>query len=338
MNGLLWSVASAASLCLAWPAEATVRLVLFLPTGPEAAEERRDVEEGVSLACGGRPDVSFAVVASDGRWGAGARDLAAVIHEEHARGVIGGLDARSTHVAAQIVTRLKGDVRLVTPWATAADLAHLGIPWLDRTVPDDDVQMGLVAEALATNRWQRPLALVARNDADAAAAARALRRRHRAPVDVIAYGDDPGPVLARLEHLRPDVLLLFGPPRLAGRLLQSIRRAGVTLPVLGNLRLSATAFATAAGDSAEGVLLPLPRQDAETRRSFRSRYHLRYRRPPSPLALYAYRAAESLLREPGLASTAPRSSSEGADALELLALRVPGGSAHWPHADQRDQQ
>jgi len=102
---------------------------LLRPLEGEAAVFGAAVEEGVRLALAeSRRSVTLEVEGTRGAWstvGEVARDL---IEERNAAGLVTALDPQSTHVAAQVATKLRRPIAVAGE--SPALLAHTGVPWI----------------------------------------------------------------------------------------------------------------------------------------------------------------------------------------------------------------
>jgi len=106
------------------------------------------------------------------RWDAQTSEIVRAIFENHLSVVIGAVDRRTAHLAAQVVTRLKGSALLV---AISEDksLTQIGVPWLIRMwtppvingQPDRDQQRDF--ETLGRDAGYAVLEAIASSGADA---------------------------------------------------------------------------------------------------------------------------------------------------------------------------
>lgn len=122
-----------------------VKIGLLIPVEGASAIEGSRVENAARLAVAEanaraeRWRFELTIAPSDLPWGAQTTELVRLIDAEGVPVIIGGLDSRSAHLAAQIVTRFKGRVLFV---ALTADptLTQMGIPWIFRILPGEPGQ------------------------------------------------------------------------------------------------------------------------------------------------------------------------------------------------------
>lgn len=127
------------------PSSSRIKIGLLIPTRDRLASEGRGVENAARLALAEAnardQDHRFelSIAPSDLPWGAQTSELVRLIYAEKVPVIIGGLDSRSAHLAAQVVTRAKGQALLLT-LASDATLTQMGIPWVFRIGPGDAAQ------------------------------------------------------------------------------------------------------------------------------------------------------------------------------------------------------
>ena len=290
------------------PAQRGPAVGIFVPGRGERAVEglmvRRGAEMAVATVNGagginGLP-LRLVVASADPSWQSGSRELVRLIYEEGAWGVVGGLDSRSAHLAEQVVTRARGRVVLVSPWASDPALTQIKIPWFFRLVPDDRRQAAaLSAEIFATDRLPY-VAAVTDSSPDARLAAESFLLASP-PGAVILLRAEPGTagagLVPRLRRSAAEGLVLFMQPAAAAEVVRQVRQAGLALPVFGPLWLSDPRFLAGAGADAEGAVVVAPgASSAMQARAFARRFENKYGEPPAPVALYAHDAVLVLAR------------------------------------------
>jgi branched-chain amino acid transport system substrate-binding protein len=267
---------------------------------------------------------------SESPWQAGILGVARLVEEQGAWAIIGGVDGTTTHLAVQLA--LKAHFLLLSPGSSdvTADLAN--VPWLFSLPPSDERIASLLAEAVA--RAGGPLVIAAATDHDSHAALVAVRRalaaRQLGPsalVELAPLTDDPGLVATRLLASHPRVVLVLAGARAAGRLVAALRPAGFAGTIVGGASLARNAFRRAAGDNAEGALVPLAAGGGPSREAFVRAYVGRWGEPPDDAAVQSYdavRLTAGAVREAGLNRARIR------DAVRALApWRGAEGTVHW---------
>jgi len=336
----------------AWGAESSpLRIGLFVPGGGEAPaaggpaslgmEVRRGAEIAIRSANRERGvrgrTLALVTTPSDLPWGSAAPALVKMMQEDHPAAILGALDARTAHLAEQIVTRARGTSIFVTTWATESTLTRINVPWFFRIVPDDDLQARRLAGEIFTARGIRRAAAWVGDGPDAASAAQAfLRSAPPDSVDVFgtgAGGGKPG-FLAAISRGEPGGVVLFASPREASEILPGIRSRRAELPIFGVLSLATPGFLEDPGGVAEGIVLAAPpsgtgsacdRFEAEYRRSFGA--------APTPAALYAHDATAAVIE------ALRRSASDSGDALAaaLTDVRIDGATGEVRFDEQRSR-
>jgi ABC-type branched-subunit amino acid transport system substrate-binding protein len=158
---------------------------------------------------------------------------------------------------------------------------------------------------------------------DLSKAAKATGSTLKNPVKVSPKLSDFSNIIEPMLAAKPDGILLWLDPLLAGRLAKSLRGAGFTGKLAGPSRLSSTNFTSSAGIAAEGFLLPSPLLDQASKVVF-AQFALDYRRrfgnEPDLAACMAYDAAMLLI------DIFRKSSDKPAHRAFPLACQPPGAS------------
>ncbi len=81
---------------------------------------------------------STRVIPAQLRWGAQTDALVGAVFDDRAMVIIGAADPRTAHLAAQVVTRLKGSALLVS-LSQDPTLTEIGVPWILRFPASDPV-------------------------------------------------------------------------------------------------------------------------------------------------------------------------------------------------------
>ena len=296
-----------AGIPLAGDRPAPLTIGLFVPrTGAQAAAGR-EAGRGAAIAVdranrerslSGR-SIRLIETSSDGAWETGARGLARLVHDDGAIAVIGGLDARTAHVAEQVIVRSRGAAVFVTPWASETTLTALPIPWFFRLVPDDRRQAERLVEEIFSTRRLARAAILVEAGFDGRAAAAAFMAAAPAGAVLRVESQDAGrsaDLVARLRAGRAEAVVLFGDPAAAGRRARSMVEAGLALPLFAPLALACDEFRRSAGDAAGRlvVLAPDGRETAAAAR-FAAEYRARHGTEPTPLAMYTHDAVVAVL-------------------------------------------
>ena len=232
---------------------------------------------------------------SESPWKAGIADLARLVYDRQAWAVVGGVDGTTTHLAVQIA--LKSHFLLLSPGSTDATADHANVPWLFSLPPSDERIAPALAEAVAKGAAGGRFAVAASTDHDSHAALVALRRALRARrltpatlVEIRPLEEDLPAIAGRLRHEDPRLLVVLAPSTLAGRLVAAIRGSGYLGPIVGGAPAGRAAFRRAAGEAAEGVIVPLLAEPGPAWAEFAWPYENRWGEPPDEAAAHGYDA------------------------------------------------
>ncbi|MBI3449290.1 MAG: ABC transporter substrate-binding protein [Acidobacteria bacterium] len=338
----------AAALALSGTARAAddLRIGLFAPSVAAERSAGGEVRRGSEIAIasanrgGGVAGRSLALVSADSDlpWGKAAPALVRLIYDEHAVAVIGALDARTAHLAEQIVTRSRGESLFVTTWASETALTRLRIPWFFSVVPDDRRQAAALAREIFTNRRIPRAAAWVEDSPDARSALSAFLGA-APPAAVAVFGPSrPAPfeeMRSSLLRGDPGALVLFASPREAARVAAALRASGIAAPVFGTLALATPEFLASPDGSAEGIVLVAPRaSDPSIDAAFRAAYRARHGAEPTPLAAYGHDAVLAIVA--ALRRGAPGSAASLASALAAVRLEGATGFIQFDPRRGRD--
>ncbi len=285
------------------PTEAQELLVgLFAPRGgdPVAIAMHHGAQLAVEHANsdGGVNGVPVRLVQrwADDPWSAGAREVVRLVYEDQVRALVGSIDSASTHIAEQVATKAR--VPLVSPLATDPSLTQARIPWIFRLPPDDDRQADiLVEQGIQRFSFSRP-ALVTGTDHQGRVASEALLKaleQHGRPprlhLTVPVESNSIEAIVARLEEVNPDAVVLHLPPTLLQNLLTAfesrVTDCVVLLPWFVGLNTNKIAEAT-------GVeiltVVPFEELHSPLASGMRAAFDDRWGIKPSPAAVFAFDA------------------------------------------------
>jgi branched-chain amino acid transport system substrate-binding protein len=286
------------------PARRGPAVGIFVPAGGEQAQEGLMVRRGAEMAVAavnaagginGLP-LRLVVASADSSWQSGSRELVRLIYEEEAWGVVGGLDSRSAHLAAQVVTRARGRVVLLSPWASDPTLTQIKIPWFFRLVPDDRRQAAALSAAVFA-AGRRCVAAVVDSSPDARLAAESFMAASPPGAVILLRAEpetDGAGFVPRLRRSAAEGIVLFMQPAEAAQTARRLRRAGVDLPLFGPLELAGPQFLAQAGEAGEGAVVVAPPAPGARAQEFGRRFEAAYGESPAPLVLYAHDAVLAL--------------------------------------------
>jgi branched-chain amino acid transport system substrate-binding protein len=282
---------------------------LFVPTkGPEAPageEALRGAEIAAAWAnrTGGirGRSVRLATASSDVPWSAATDALVRLIYDEDAVAIVGALDARTGHLAEQVITRAKGQTVFVTPWVSETTLTRIGIPWFFQMVPDDRRQGEALAREVFRVRRLRRVAVVVEKGLDTESAARAFLAHAPSgavsPFDALSPGDRRD-LLARAARGDFGAVILFTGAGAAVDLARTLSRVPSAPVLLGPLSLARPGLLGAGTENvADGMLLLAPAGiwSSPVAATFRRDYEKAHGTSPTPLAAYSHDAVKVLV-------------------------------------------
>lgn len=278
-----------------------VNLGLLIPKQGTNADDGLAAKRGAEMAlveannsggCNGRP-FKLIIRSNEGLWGSGSNEIVKLVFEEGVWAILGTLDGRSAHLAEQIIT--KGQVVLVSPWATDPTLTQINIPWFFRCVPDDRQQAKVLVKEIFQVRQLQRVAMVASEEYDARVAAAIFahiaEENYSPPLQFFYEIADPNfhDLLVKVEHADVEAVVLFGQPWPSKKLVQSMRARGINWTIFGPMNLADEKFLCSEESLLDGVVLIAPAHWFTFQgKKFLNEYKNIYGDPPRAVAAYAY--------------------------------------------------
>lgn len=199
---------------------------------------------------------------SENPWGTGVGQVARMVHEDQVWAILGSVDGSGTHLAEQVVAKAR--LALVSPVSTDESVNLAGVPWMFSLAPGDHLWAPLIARGLRETIRDDRFALLAATDHDSRLAAQellkelaALERGPALRIDLQPGGTDLESSLQRFEESSSSAALVIASAPDSATLVRALRQAGFEGKILGGPQLGRRAFLEAAGEAAEGVVLPL---------------------------------------------------------------------------------
>jgi ABC-type branched-subunit amino acid transport system substrate-binding protein len=279
--------------------------LLLPPEEPDAASLRQGVRLGVDHA-NATPGVKVELLIRGrmGQWGADGEEAGRMVIDDAVRGLIAPPGGAPSHLALQVSGRTATPVISLCP---DSSVTRAGIPWMVCLAPGTSNEARLIFTAFKTAKYRRlthwgalvPEERAGRETAkDLRKSAEAAGCRLDNPVPVPSGLSDFAAVLKSVLATKPEGILLWHDPIIAGRLAKSLRTAGYAGQVAGPDRLQNPDFVWAAGDAAQGVMCPQPVLDRASQiihDRFAADYHRRFASAPTLTASLAYDAAQLLI-------------------------------------------
>jgi branched-chain amino acid transport system substrate-binding protein len=238
-------------------------------------------------------------------WGAGVSQLARMIYDERALGLLGSMDSPSTHLAEQVVA--KAQLALVSPITTDKSVTLAGVSWMFTCAPSDDaIARVLVTDVLGTLKGTfNKLVLLSATDHESRMTVRevlkAFSQQHHPPD--FQFAVPPGlraftNWMEAVEHAQPGVVLILAGAEDAARLVRAVRERIPACALFGSQSMGRARFLELAGRSAEGVRFPLlfvanPADPATAH--FLEQFTRQYHHPPDYTAALTYDATRLLI-------------------------------------------
>ena len=268
--------------------------------GPEKASEGKQLRHSVEMALeeankkGGYHGIPYEMVfrSDDGPWGTASKQVVRLAYEDNIWAIIGGLDGHHAHLAELVVA--KAWVPVITPCAADFTIDYANVPWVFRCIPDDNRQAGALLD-FARERGYKRIVVLTELQREAYIGFQRLketswRKRYPLALHIQYSSNHPEHVLPRLRGMSMDALVIWGSHGSVIPLIGVLRKAGITVPVLGPSALATPKMAKAAhlwGELIVAAPCDLSRDDPEFL-NFKQRYEKRTGTSPSPVALFTY--------------------------------------------------
>jgi branched-chain amino acid transport system substrate-binding protein len=228
-----------------------------------------------------------------GPWGRASNEIVHLVYEDQAVAILTSLDGASAHLAEQVGNR--AGIPIVT-LSTDPTTTQINLPWIFRLGPTDAQQARAFARDIYVARKLKRVILITENGHDGRVGGEEFQKAARAlnapPVIqlVIDPADwNPDSVTRQIAAQRPDALVFWTGPEIAGRLVPAFRKAFRSAPVyLGQ-------EAPQGKLDQENIWIVVARLAASPlRESFDQRYRARAGTSPTSAAARAYDAVRLL--------------------------------------------
>ena len=284
-----------------------VRIGYFGPVDPDhpvggALFQGATLAIEAANAAGGYGGLPFRLVADwdASPWTGGARGVVRMVYEEQVWAVLGGIDGTSTHLAEQVVAKAR--LPLVDPASTDRTVNAASVPWIFSCMPADRALMAALGDALLADPEREPFSVISATDHDSRTMAGELlgflESRRRGPHRHLEFrpGSPRIPELAQqVAESRAEAVVVLAGASDSAALVRALRSARGDLALFGGPALGRRAFLEQAGPAAEGVLLPLTREESAQAAEFADRFAARWNAAPDDAAFHAYDAARLLV-------------------------------------------
>ena len=310
--------------------------LLVPPEEPGAGGLREGATLGVEQAnqsTGTR--VSLVVRGRTGQWGADGVEAARMVTDDGALGLIAPPDGAASHLVLQVSGRT--GVPVISLSADSS-VSQTGVPWMVRIVPRTVEEAKVFFTGIHASNWTAVIP-------DGRAGRETARDLQEAATNIycgiaklIAVNlslTNSTRLAKQILSNRPDAVLLWLDPTIAGKLAKALRATGFAGTLAGPGRLRSMDFAVAAGDASEGFMVAAPILDKHAANSFQhftDDFHKRFGHEPDALATASYDAATLLIHI--LRQTGERSAHE-AFPLNFSLVGASGVMAFDSHGNRK---
>jgi len=236
-------------------------------------------------------------------WGASSMDIVNMRFKERVWGMLGSIDAASTHI--ELRASLKLEVPIVDTGTTDPTVTETRIQWLLHNFPDDRQQGYALADYIFNQLKLKQIGVLRATDrygrkGDKEFFDEARRVGHQ-PLLEMKYEDneqDFSKQLRTLDETGIDGLVIWGDAPQAGLILKQMRALGMKQPVFASSRVAYPAVLEIAGPAAEGLVTVCamdPTRHDPMWQAFRQRFLKRFHAEPDPYASYAYDGVNMLI-------------------------------------------
>ena len=221
-----------------------VKIGLLIPD-PGAVAARHGAELAIREANAATGSLTYQLVvrSTEGPWGAGSKESVGLVFEDEVAVIMGSLDSRNAHLAEQVATKTR--IAMLSSWATEMSLSEAFVPWYYRCIPNDHQQATALAREIYGNRKYNKVATIASEKHDAQLAANAFVKvaasfQHEVPRQYTRgpSGNNLAEILAAIEKLGMEAIVLFGDPEFAADLVPMLKQRGMNQRIFGTLALT----------------------------------------------------------------------------------------------------
>jgi branched-chain amino acid transport system substrate-binding protein len=278
------------------PAEGTIKIGLLIPDQQSLA-----AKHGAAMAirqanqAGDRWSFELVTRSCEGLWGAGSKESVSLAFEDNVVAIMGSLDGRNAHLAEQVATKTR--IVFLSSWATDMSLSKAFVPWYFRCIPDDLQQASSLAREIFDRKNFKKVATIATGSYDATLAAATFARVTAAmgaesprQFSYLQKGKDLPEILASIEELGTEAIVLFGDPDFAAGIIYAMRQRGMNQMIFGTLAVTDGLKATGPDwNTLEGAILVSPGHwFTDGGMAFQQAFRETYGYQPGAAAAYAF--------------------------------------------------
>ncbi len=168
-------------------------------------------------------------------WGHLSEVLLHLVLDQQVVAVVTSASGDTAHISEQVGNRIGVPILTLSSDATTT---QINIPWIFRMGPSDALEAQIMAQEIYGDRGLKKILLITERDHDGRVGGEALQQaaqRLGAPLpdDLVLDPQQPdfSPLLARVQALSPQAIILWTQPETAARLLQTISKEEAHTPI-----------------------------------------------------------------------------------------------------------
>ncbi len=266
---------------------------------------------------------------SDSPWTAGAAHVVRMAYVDKVWAIIGGIDGPSTHLAEQVVTKVR--LTLINPVSSDKSINLANVPWMFSCAPADHIQAPALANAISQ------AVLINTDESQISTCPRTQQRNRKSKIILVSATDhdshlftvellkslipyqispankfefnpaqkDFNGLVNTIISITPNVLVLIAGSQQSAQIVATIREKGFTGSIFGGPFMGRRSFCEEAAKATEGVIFPLLYWSLPvgTDDDFERKFTERFANIPDYTAAYSYDAVNLLIaaiRQAGL--------------------------------------
>ena len=265
--------------------------------GAQFAVDKANAKGGYVRRSSSRAKLYVLKVHNDSaQWGASSTEAVKMVFDEHVVGVLGSVDAASTHIMLRV--SLKLEFPIVDTATTDPTVTETRIPWVIHDFPDDRQQGYALAGVVFNQRKLKRIGIIRTQARYGRMGVEKFfdeaKRLGHVPVLEVKFerGDqDFSTQLRMLQNAHVDGVVIWGEVPEAALILKQMRVMGMKQPVFGPSRLCYPQIIKSAGPAAEGLettaAIDPTRLDAKWV-EFQKDYRAKFNEEPDGYAAYAF--------------------------------------------------
>lgn len=283
-------------------------LIGYFGPGTSTHPQAGDMFSAASLAieqanqAGGYNGAPFRLVTgwSDNPWGSGVKEVVRMAYEHKVWAIIGGIDGPSTHLAEQVVAKAR--LTLISPASTDKSVNLANVPWMFSSLPGDNIQAPVLADAISSSIAADPFVLISATDHDSHLFTDELKKSFIEQRINPRYHFEfkPGEknftvFLDKLIPVKAKALVIIAGADDSANLIGAVRKKDFKGDIFAGPSIGRRRFLEKAGHTAHGVIFPLLYMPNKKTESFEKQFSKRFGKRPDYLAAHTYDTVNLLI-------------------------------------------